>query len=123
MVAFKQLAGVIFAVMFLAIVGAIYISYSRNSAKSDFERDSESLAQQIRLLVDYSENTTWIFNIDVPADCELQFENKSVVAIVDNVHKYHDVGISVDAKLTTPISGRKARLTLKRTENGVTING
>jgi hypothetical protein len=119
-VALKQLAGVIFAAMFLSIVGAIYLSYSRGSAKSNFERDAESLAQQIRLLVDHSENTTWIFNIDVPADCKLQFENKSVVAIVDNVHKYHDVGISVDGPT---ISGRRVGLTLQRTENGVTISG
>jgi hypothetical protein len=119
-VAFKQLAGVVFAVIFLSIVGTIYVSYSRGSAKSDFERDAESLAQQIRLLVDYSENTTWIFNIDVPADCELQFENKSVVAIIDNVHKYHDVGISV---VGPTISGRKIGLTLERRENEVRVSG
>jgi hypothetical protein len=120
LVAFKQLAGVIFAVIFMSIVGAIYVGYSRGSAKSNFEHDAENLAQQIRLLADQSENTTWIFNIDVPADCELQFENKSVVAIVDNVHKYHDVGINVDGPT---ISGRRVGLTLRRTENGVTIIG
>ena len=119
MVALKQLAGIIFAVIFLSIVGAIYINYSRGSAKSNFEHDAESLAQQICLLADQSENTMWIFNIDVPADCGLQFDNKFVVVIVDNVYTYHDVGISVDGPM---VSGRQVELTLRRTGNGVTIS-
>jgi hypothetical protein len=120
MVALKQLSGVIFAAIFLSIVGAIYLGYTRGSAKSKFERDVESLAQQIRLLADHSENTVWNFDIDVPPDCVLQFENRSVVATIDNVHKYHDVGISVDGPM---ISGRRASLTLERVENGVSVSG
>ncbi|PIU13561.1 MAG: hypothetical protein COT21_01800, partial [Hadesarchaea archaeon CG08_land_8_20_14_0_20_51_8] len=75
MVAFKQLAGVIFAVIFMSIVGAIYVSYSRGSAKSDFERRAQGLADQIDILAGKDLGTKEFFDINVPPDCQLQFDN------------------------------------------------
>jgi len=118
-VAFKQLAGVIFAVIFMSIVGAIYVSYSRGSAKSDFERRAQGLADQIDILAGKDLGTKEFFDINVPPDCQLQFDNNSVV-VVDDQRKTHDVEINVTGSM---ITNRKVTLTLERVENGVIISG
>jgi hypothetical protein len=127
-VAFKQLAGVIFAVIFLAIVGAIYISYSRNSAKSDFERKSQELAERIDILAGKDLGTKEFFDINVPSGCELRFEDNSVVAVVDGNPENHNVMVRVGMKVgenitDLTITSRNVTLTLERVENGVMISG
>ncbi|MCJ7720314.1 MAG: hypothetical protein MUO36_02480 [Candidatus Hadarchaeum sp.] len=128
MVAFKQLAGVVFAVIFLSIVGAIYVSYTRNSAKADFERKAQELADIINILANKDNGTIEQFEINVPPDCELRFENNSVVAVVDGNPENHNVGVKVGEKfgeniIDLTITSRRVTLTLKRAENGVTISG
>jgi len=120
MVAFKQLAGVIFAVIFMSIVGAIYVGYSRGSAKSEFERRAQGLADQIDILASKDVGTKELFEIDVPPGCELQFENNNIVVVVDGNPENHNVGIKV---IGSTITNRKVTLTLERTENGVMVSG
>lgn len=120
MVALKQLAGVIFAVIFMSIAGAIYISYSRSSAKSDFERKAQELAERIDILAGKDPGTVELFEINVPSDCELRFEDNSIVVVVDGQTKTHDVLLNV---VGSAITDRKVTLTLERTENGVTVSG
>jgi len=128
MVAFKQLAGVIFAVIFMSIVGAIYVSYSRGSAKSDFERKAQELAERIDILAGKDLGTKEFFDINVPPDCELRFEDNSVVAVVDGNPENHNVGVKVGVKvgeniIDLTITNGKVTLTLERVENGVMISG
>ena len=120
MVAFKQLAGVIFAVIFMSIVGAIYVSYSRGSAKSDFERKAQELAERIDILAGKDLGTKEFFDINVPPDCELQFEDNSVVAVVDGNPENHNVRVKV---VGSAITNGKVTLTLERVENGVMVSG
>lgn len=120
MVALKQLAGVIFAAMFLSIAGAIYLSYSRGSAKSDFERRAQELAERIDILASKDAGTNEQFEINVPPGCELRFENNSVVVVVDGQTKTHNVGVNVTG---SAITAREVTLTLERVENGVTVSG
>ncbi len=119
MVAFKQLAGVIFAVIFLAIVGAIYVSYTRNSAKSDFERKAQELAERIDILAGKDLGTKEFFDINVPPDCELRFEDRSVMVFVDERNtENHSVMENI---FGSAITNGEVTLTLERVENGVTI--
>jgi len=121
MVAFKQLAGVIFAVIFLSIVGAIYLGYSRSSAKSEFERKAQDLAGQIDVLASKDVGTKEQFEINVPSDCELRFEDNSIVVFVDGRNtENHNIGVNV---FGSTITGRKVMLTLERVENGVMVSG
>jgi len=127
-VAFKQLAGVIFAVIFMSIVGAIYVSYSRGSAKSEFERKAQDLAGQIDVLASKDVGTKEQFEINVPPDCELRFWDNSVVAVVDGNPENHNVRVRVGMKVGENIihliiTTGKVTLTLERVENGVTISG
>lgn len=120
MVALKQLAGIIFAAMFLSIAGAIYLSYSRGSAKSDFERKAQELAGRIDILADKDAGTKEQFEINVPPGCELRFEDNSVVVVVDGQTKTHQVGVNVTG---SAITAREVVLTLERVKNGVMISG
>ncbi len=120
MVALKQLASIIFAAMFLSIAGAIYIGYSRGSAKSEFERRAQSLAEQIDILADKDQGTIEFFQINVPPGCELRFEDNSVVVVVDGQTKTHSTRVNVTGPA---IAAREVTLTLERVENGVTISG
>jgi hypothetical protein len=127
MVAFKQLSGVIFAAIFLSIVGAIYLGYSRGSAKSEFERRAQELAEQINILAEKDMGTKEFFTINVPADCELRFEDNSVVAIVDGNLENHGVRVKVGVKvgeniIDLKITSRNVVLTLERTKNGVSVS-
>jgi hypothetical protein len=121
-VAFKQLAGVIFAVIFMAIVGAIYVSYNRGSAKSDFEHKAQELAERIDILAGKDLGTKEFFDINVPPDCELRFEDNSIVAVVDGNPENYNVGVKVTYN-GFAITDMKVTLTLERVENGVTISG
>jgi len=117
-----RLAGVIFAVIFLSIVGAIYVSYTKNSAKADFESKAQELAERIDILAGKDLGTKEFFDINVPPDCELRFENNLVVAVVDGNPENHNVGVQV-CDNRSAITNGMVTLTLERTENGVTING
>ena len=119
-VALKQLAGVIFAAMFLSIAGAVYLNYVRGSAKSDFEREAQNLAERIDILAGKDEGTKEFFEINVPPGCELRFEDNSVVAVVDDQTKIHNVVVNV---VGSTITDKKVTLTLERVENGVTVSG
>jgi len=120
-VAFKQLAGVVFAVIFLSIVGTIYVSYSRGSAKSDFERKAQELAERIDVLASKDVGTKEFFDINVPPDCELQFDDRSVMVFVDGRNtENHSVMENV---FGSAITNGMVTLTLERVENGVTISG
>ena len=126
-VALKQLAGVIFAVIFLSIVGTIYLSYSRGSVKSDFERKAQELADRIDILAGKDVGTKEFFDINVPPDCKLRFECNSVVAIVDGNPENHNVVVKVGAKvgdniIDLTITSRMVTLALERVKNGVTIS-
>jgi hypothetical protein len=128
MVAFKQLAGVIFAIIFLSITGAIYVSYNRNSATSDFRRKAQDLADRIDILAGKDVGTKEFFGINVPPDCELRFEDNSVIAVVDGNPENHNVGVRVGMKvgeniIDLTITNSNVTLTLERVENGVTISG
>jgi hypothetical protein len=64
------------------------------------------------------------FEINVPPYCKLQFEDRSVVVFVDGRNtENHNVGVKVRTFDGSPITNGKVTLTLKRTEDEVTING
>ena len=121
MVALKQLAGVIFAAMFLSIVGAIYVGYSRGSAKSEFERKAQDLAGRIDILANKDVGTKEQFEINVPPDCELRFWDRSIIVFVDGRNtENHNVVQNVFGE---NITNRNVTLMLERTENGVIVSG
>ncbi len=120
MVAFKQLAGIVFAVIFLGIFAGLYLSYREGSAEAAFERDVKGLAQRIRLLADKDIGAQEFFNINVPAGCELRFEGNAVVAVINGVPKNFAAGISVSG---ATFAAREVKLTLKRVEGGVMVSG
>jgi len=117
---FKQIAAVVFAVLFLGIFAGIYSHYRSGSAEAAFERDAEELAQHIRLLADKDVGSQDFFDIDVPSNCQLSFEDNSVVALVNTVPKTFDAGVLV---FGDNVSNRKVHLTLERVENGVSVYG
>lgn len=117
---FKQIAAVVFAVLFLGIFAGIYSHYRSGSAEAAFERDAEGLAQRIRLLADKDVGSKDYFDIDVPSNCQLSFEDNSIIAHVNNVPKTFDAGVPVSGD---NVSNRKVHLTLGRVENGVSVYG
>ena len=119
MVAFKMLASVIFASIFLTAVGAIYVNYGRGAELSDFERDAEELAGRIGALAKKDVGTIEFFEINVPAGCELRFQDNQVLALVEGQQKAHDAGITI----TGPefVAGR-ITLRVERVSGGVEVN-
>lgn len=120
MIAVKQLAEVILAAAFVAIFAGLYLTYQGGSAIAAFERDAEQLAQLISLLSTQDNGTQNVFSIEVPAGCELRFEDNAIIVVINNVPENFDVGVSVSGPTFT---NQKIKLTLHRVENGVEISG
>lgn len=120
MVAFRLLAGIIFAAIFCTMFVGMYGTYREENAKLVSRREAEELAKRIKTLADQDSGTRTFFTITVPSNCELRFENRALVVIIDKNVGTHDVGVQV----TGPsISGRQAKLTLERTGEGVIVSG
>ena len=65
--------------------------------------------------------TKEFFGINVPPDCELQFEDRSVIVFVDERNtENHSV---IENVFGSTITNGMVTLTLERVENGVTISG
>lgn len=116
MVALRTLASVIFAAIFLSIFASLYLQYQSGSAEANFRRQAEQLAQQVKLLADQDVGTSFPFDIMVPSNCELLFEENSVVIVIGEVEENFDTGIAISGPA---LSGRQIRLTVERVENGV----
>ena len=119
MVALRTLASVIFATIFLSIFAALYLQYQSGSAEAVFRHQAEQLAQQVKLLADQDAGASLPFDIVVPPNCELRFEENLVVIVIGQAQENFDAGVAVSGQT---LSGQQARLTLKRTENGVTVS-
>jgi len=119
MVALKTLASVIFATIFLSIFAALYLQYQSGSTEAVFKCQAEQLAHQIKLLADQDAGASFIFDILVPPNCELRFEENLVTTVVGQTQENFDAGIAVSGPM---LSGQQARLTLKRTEDGVMVS-
>ncbi len=117
---FKQIAAVVFAVLFLGIFAGIYSSYRSSSAKADFERNAEELADQIRLLALQGRGNFCQFPIDIPENCSLAFVGENVVATIGNNVKNYPTTIAVVGPTFT---NQKITLKLERTENEVVASG
>jgi len=119
MVALRTLASVIFAAIFLSIFASLYLQYQSGSAEANFRRQAEQLAQQMNLLADQDVGASFPFDIAVPSNCELRFEENSVVIVIEEVQKNFDAGIAVSGPT---LSGQQIRLTIERVENGVAVS-
>jgi len=119
MVALRTIASVIFAAIFLSIFASLYLQYQSGSAEANFRRQAEQLAQQVRLLADQDMGASFLFDIVVPSNCELRFEENSVVIVIGEVQENFDAGIAVSGPA---LSGEQIRLMIERTENGVVIS-
>lgn len=116
MVALRTLASVIFATIFLSIFAALYLQYQSGSAETVFRQQAEQLAQQVKLLADQDAGASFLFDIVVPQNCELRFEENLVVIVVGQTQENLDAGVAVSGPT---LSGQQARLALQRTEDGV----
>ena len=116
MVALRTLASVIFAAIFLSIFASLYLQYQSGSAEANFRRQAEQLVQQVKLLADQDVGASFPFDIVVPSNCELLFEENSVVIVIGKVQENFDAGIAISGPV---LSGQQIRLTIKRVENGV----
>ncbi len=119
MVALRTLASVIFVAIFLSIFATLYLQYQNGSTETVFRHQAEQLAQQVKLLADQDVGASLPFDIMVPTNCELQFEEKSVVIVIGQTQENFDAGAMVSGPT---LSGQQARLVIKRTENGVTVS-
>ncbi len=119
MVALRTLASVIFAAIFLSIFASLYLQYQSGSAEANFRRQAEQLAQQINLLSEQDPGAQVLFDIVVPSNCELRFEENSVVIVIGGVQENFDAGITISGPT---LSGQQVGLTLQRTENGVAVS-
>jgi len=119
MVALRTLASVIFAAIFLSIFASLYLQYQSGSAEANFRRQAEQLAQQVNLLADQDAGASFPFDIVVPPNCELRFEENSVVIMIGGVQENFDAGIAVSGPA---LGGQQIRLTIERAENGVMIS-
>lgn len=113
------MASVIFAAIFLSIFGALYLQYQSGSAEADFRRQAEQLAEQINLLSGQDPEARVLFDIVVPSNCELRFEENSVIIVIGEVQENFDAGAAVSGPA---LSGQQIRLTIERTENGVVVS-
>jgi len=114
------LAGIIFATIFFVLFVDVYSTYRDENAKLVFRREAGELAKRIKTLASQDPGTRVFFTITVPSNCELHFENRAIIVIIDKNVMTHDVGVQVTG---LSISGRQAWLTLERTSEGVTISG
>lgn len=119
MVALRTLASLILATIFLSVFAAFYLQYQSGSAEAVFRRQAEQLAQQIKFLADQDAGTSVLFDIVVPTNCELRFEENLVMIVVGQTQENFDAGVAVSGP---NLSGQQARLTIRRTNNGVTVS-
>ena len=119
MVALRILASVIFTAIFLSIFASLYIQYQSGSAEANFRRQAEQLAQQARLLADQASGASFPFDIEVPLNCELRFEENSVVIVIGQVQENFDANIAISGPT---LNDQKVKLMLERTENGVRVS-
>jgi hypothetical protein len=119
MVALQTLASVVLAAIFLSISAGLYLQYQSGSAEANFRRQAEQLALQIDLLAYQDTGASLPFDIVVPPNCELRFEENSVVIVIRYVRENFDAGVAIGGPT---LGGQTARLTLVRTENGVAIS-
>jgi len=119
MVALRTLTSVIFAAIFLSIFASLYMQYQSGSAEANFRRRAEQLAQQMNLLAYQDVGASFSFDIVVPPNCELRFEDNSVVIVIGEVQENFDAGTVVSGPA---LSGQQIRLTIERAENGVAVS-
>jgi hypothetical protein len=120
MVALKLIAGVILASVFLATFAALYQTYLSGGAKIEFKRASEQLAETARALLVQDKGAQVFFELEVPENCELRFENTLIIAIAGEEKLTYDLR----APVTGPtLKNQRAKLTLKRTGDGVEVIG
>ncbi len=119
MVALRTLASVILATIFLSIFAVLYLQYQSGSAEAVFRHQAEQLAHQVKLLADQDAGASLPFDIAVPTNCELRFEENLVMILVGQTQENFDTGIVVSGPT---LSGQQARLALKRTKNGVEVS-
>lgn len=119
MVALRTLASVIFAAIFLSIFASLYLQYQSGSTEANFRRGGEQLAQQINLIADQDVGASLTFDIAVPLNCELRFEENSVIIVIGEVQENFDAGVAVSGPA---LSGQQIRLTIERAENEVVIS-
>jgi hypothetical protein len=120
MVALKLIAGVILASIFLATFAALYQTYLSGRAKIEFKRATEQLAETARALLVQDEGAQVFFELEVPENCELRFENTLIIAIAGEEKLTYKLG----APVTGPtLKNQRAKLILKRTGEGVEVIG
>lgn len=120
MPALKLLASVVFASIFCGIFIALYSTYHSESAEAKFEREAGQLAELIKALKDQDPGSATLFTIDVPQDCQLKFENTSVVISIGGENRSFNTFVSL---IGPSFSGGRVQLTLRRTSEGVEVSG
>lgn len=114
----KLLAGIILASIFLGIFLGIKAKFDRSNELSEFKGSAEGIAVIAESLSAQAPGAKMPVNITVPEECELRFENKSVVTVINGAHSYY-VGVVVNGPTLTQGS---YHLELTRTNNGIEVN-
>ncbi len=115
--ALKLLAGIVLASIFMGTFLALQMNLGKSNEIRTFKNRSQKLAEIINGLSD--PNSQKPFEITIPEDCELRFENKSVVAVISGDRESHNTDLNIENKI---LSTGTHNLQLIRTEEGVRID-
>lgn len=117
--ALKLLAAIVLASIFMGIFVAIQGNWGRSNEIITFKNKSSKLAKTIGFLKDVDVGSKQFFQITVPEECGLRFENKKVIAVISGVSHTYSTKIELEGENLQPDS---YDLKLLRTENGVSVN-
>lgn len=115
--ALKLLAGIVLASILMGTFVALQTNLGRSNEIRTFKNKSRELTEIINGLSDPGSQKP--FEITIPEDCELRFENKSVVAVISGDRESHDTDLNIEGETLSP---GHYNLQLVRTEEGVKID-
>lgn len=117
--ALKLLAGIVLASLFMGIFVGVKGKYDRSREITQFKNSAKEMASKIELLGEQEPPAQVPYEIVIPEECQIKFENENVIAVITNTPNSYPTGIKIIGENLSPGSHN---LKLLRTSEGVEIS-